>query len=99
MGGEINVQSKNISHSAIFYFKLPNGIIRQIDNLEPIKEIPGVVDFYFSLKVGDRVDTITSSLDRNGYFIISLKTRKELIDLKEKIFLMINERILINENA
>lgn len=58
--------------SAVHFFSLPEGTITSIDpQIEKIKEMPGVEQFCFKLKVGDKVNPITSSLDRYGQFIVS----------------------------
>ena len=65
--------------SAVHFFSLPEGTITSIDpQIEKIKDMPGVEQFCFKLKVGDKVNPITSSLDRYGQFIVSGVSRKEI---------------------
>ena len=58
--------------SAVHFFSLPVGTITSIDpRINDIKDAEGVEQFDFKLKAGDRVTSITSSLNRYGQFIVS----------------------------
>lgn len=62
--------------SAVRFFSLPEGTITAIDpQINKIKDMPGVEQFYFKLNVGDKVNKITSSLNRYGQFIVRGKNR------------------------
>lgn len=70
--------------SAIHFFSLPEGTITSINSqIDKIKEMEGVEQFYFKLKEGDKVNKITSSLDRYGQFIVSGTKR---LDVEEYIY-------------
>lgn len=63
--------------SAVHFFSLPEGTITSIDpQMNNIKDWKGVEQFSFKLKVGDRVNKITSSLSRYGQFIVSGQDRE-----------------------
>lgn len=64
--------------SGIKYFELPDGVISDINGLENLDNIPGIQQWHLSLKPGERVNKITSSLDRYGYAIFQEDTREEL---------------------
>jgi biotin carboxylase len=56
--------------SGITYFELPEGIVTSISGLDKLSDIDGVHDWKFDLEVGDKVNKITSSLNRYGYVIL-----------------------------
>ena len=74
--------------SAVHFFSLPEGTIASIDQqIETVKEWDGIEQFDFKLKPGDKVNKITSSLNRYGQFIISGINRKEVEEhIKEYSF-------------
>lgn len=90
LGEEIYPKQSLNLYSGIRFFSLPEGcIIRKLPNKDEIVEIPEVMDFSFSLNEGDRVNIITSSINRYGH--ISMQTNKrakliaELTCLEKKI--------------
>lgn len=65
--------------SGVCFLSLPCGKVTAID--DAIKEVetwPNVKEFSTSLKVGDEIHPITSSLNRYGQFIIQANNRKEV---------------------
>lgn len=67
--------------SGVCFLNLPCGKVTSID--DAIKEVetwPNVKEFSTSLKVGDEIHPITSSLNRYGQFIIQANDR-ELVDM------------------
>ena len=65
--------------SGVCFLNLPCGKVTAID--DAIKEVgswPNVKEFSTSLKVGDEIRPITSSLNRYGQFIIQANNREEL---------------------
>ncbi len=58
--------------AAVHFFSLPLGTITSIDpKINDIKDAEGVELFDFKLKAGDKINPITSSLNRYGHFIVS----------------------------
>ena len=71
--------------SGVCFFSLPEGTVKSID--EKINEASlwnCIVDFNLKLKVGDKVNKITSSLNRYGQFIVKAETRQKVDALIEK---------------
>ena len=74
--------------SGVCFFSLPEGEVLAID--EKVNEASswnGIVDFNLKLKVGDKVNKITSSLNRYGQFVVDAENRNEvdlLIESYEK---------------
>ena len=80
--------------SGVCFFSLPEGIVTAID--EKIKDVstwPGIVDFNLKLKVGDKINKITSSLNRYGQFIVKADNRNEVDELTAKYEKHINDYI------
>jgi carbamoyl-phosphate synthase large subunit len=80
LGKTVDINSGRINKaSAVCFFCLPEGEIKAIDKkIEEVRDWEYVVDFDFKLNVGDKVNKITSSLDRYGQFIIQTNSREEL---------------------
>lgn len=89
LGKPVDINTGRINKaSAVCFFCLPEGIIKSIDKkIEEVKNWQNVVDFDFKLKIGDKVNKITSSLDRYGQLIIVAEERSvidEYINTYEK---------------
>ena len=83
LGLPINTEpcSKQAS-SGVCFISLPQGVIKEIDrSLDTVSTWPGVHDFEFILSVGNKVNPITSSLNRYGHFIVSAPDRTTLDQL------------------
>lgn len=82
--------------SGVCFLNLPCGKITAID--DAIKEVgtwPNVKEFSTSLKVGDDIYPITSSLNRYGQFIIQSKNREDVDKLVAKYEQRIDAMIII----
>lgn len=65
--------------SGVCFFSLSEGEVNAIDTkISEVSSWKGVVDFNFKLKVGDKVNKITSSLNRYGQFIVKAETRDDV---------------------
>ena len=88
-GESINPQPKAVQYSGVRFFSFKEGsVIKHVPNEEIVKGWPHVVDFSFTLKEGDKVNRITSSLDRYGQLILQAGNRdaiEEAFDKYEKI--------------
>jgi carbamoyl-phosphate synthase large subunit len=68
--------------SGVCFFSLPEGTVTAIDEkIKNVSKWPGVVDFNLKLKVGDKVNKITSSLNRYGQFIVKADCREKIDSL------------------
>jgi len=80
LGEKVDTQTERTEKSAgVCFLNLPCGKVTAID--ESINEVaswPNVKEFSTSLKVGDTVNPITSSLNRYGQFIVQGETREEV---------------------
>ena len=84
--------------SAVHFFSLPEGTITSIDpQINNIKEWEGVEQFCFKLKAGDKVNKITSSLNRYGQFIVSGNSVSDITDSMIKIDHITKTQIVIEK--
>ena len=84
LGESIYPQPKAVQYSGVRFFAFEEGsIIKHMPNEDFVKSWPHVVDFSFNLKEGDKVNRITSSLNRYGQLILQAGTR----DAIEKAFI------------
>lgn len=82
--------------SAVCFFSLPEGEVTAIDeHISEVPSWPNVHSFGLKLKVGDKVNKITSSLNRYGQFIVTDNSRTEVDELTKKYEKKINELISI----
>ena len=83
LGEEVHPLPKQIQYAGIRFFAFEEGsVIKHIPNEDFVKGWPHVVDFAFTLKEGDKVNRITSSLNRYGQLILQAGNR----DAIEKAF-------------
>ena len=69
LGNIPDLKRKFDKGSAIRYFDVKPGVIRNILGIEEIKKMDGVKEVIFTKKIGDEVNYIHSSLDRAGMVI------------------------------
>ena len=82
-------------YSGVKYFCLPEGEIEEIKNVNKIKDINGVQCYNFDLNKGDKVNKITSSLNRYGFALFQTKTRDELLKSFEECDKLLSSAIII----
>lgn len=89
LGESINPQPKAVQYSGVRFFSFNEGsVIKHIPNSEFVKTWPHVVDFSFNLKEGEKVNRITSSLNRYGHLTLTAGNRdaiEEAFDKYEKV--------------
>lgn len=85
LGETINPQPKPVQYSGVRFFSFEEGsVIKNVPNEEFVKSWPHVVDFSFALKVGNKVNRITSSLNRYGQLILQAGTRDAIEEAFKK---------------
>lgn len=89
LGEKIDIEPKQVQFSGVRFFAFEEGReIKHVPNAEFVKGWPHVVDFSFNLKAGDKVNRITSSLNRYGQLILQAGNREaieEAFDKYEKV--------------
>lgn len=91
LGEKVDVDSgRKDKASAVCFFCLPEGTIEKIDEkISEIQNLNKMVYFDFKLRKGEKVNKITSSLNRYGQFIIQADSRNEL----DKLYSEYEEKI------
>ncbi len=89
LGEAADITPTKSQYSGVRFFAFKEGAeIKNEPNVEFVKGWPHVVDFGFKLKKGDRVNRITSSLNRYGQLILQAGNRdaiEEAFDKYEKV--------------
>jgi len=89
LGETINPAPKAVQYSGVRFFSFEeDSVIKHVPNSEFVKTWPHVVDFSFNLKEGDKVNRITSSLNRYGQLILhagNIGAIEEAFDKYERI--------------
>jgi biotin carboxylase len=83
--------------SGIIYFQLPEGEILNILNINMLEQINGIQSYLFELKAGDKVNQITSSLNRYGYAIFQNNEKSTLITNMETSQTILNNNVIIKK--
>lgn len=95
LGETINPQPEAIQYSGVRFFAFEEGaIIKHVPDTKFVKTWPHVVDFSFNLKEGEKVNRITSSLNRYGHLTLIAGNRKSIEDAFEKYEKAIKEKCL-----
>ena len=83
LGENVDTQTGRVEKaSGVCFLSLPCGKVTAIDSaINEVSTWPNVYNFATSLKVGDEIHPITSSLNRYGQFIVKGETRKEVDSL------------------
>ena len=94
LGEFISPQPKAVQFSGVRFFAFQEGrIVKHTPSADFVKGWPHVVDFSFALKDGDRVNRITSSLNRYGQLILQAGNRDAIDEAFEKYEKVISESI------
>ena len=95
LGETINPQPKPVQYSGVRFFSFEEGsVIKNVPNEEFVKSWPHVVDFSFNLKEGEKVNRITSSLNRYGHLTLIAGNRDSIEDAFDKYEKVIKEHCL-----
>ncbi len=83
--GEVpDIDKKFQKGSAIRYFCVPSGTIREISGVDEARAIEGVREISFVKGVGDKVGEVGNSADRVGFVIAQADTAEEAIAVCER---------------
>ena len=84
LGETADLEPKFHKASAIRYFRVEQGFIRDIRGLEEARKIPGVKQIYVVHGIGEKMNGIKSSGDRSGFVIAQADTAEEAVKICEK---------------
>ena len=95
LGETINPQPKPVQYSGVRFFSFEeSSVIKHVPNSEFVKSWPHVVDFSFNLKEGEKVNRITSSLNRYGHLTLTAGNRDAIVEAFDKYEKVIAEQCL-----
>ena len=96
LGNNVDTRTGSVEKaSAVCFFNFPEGEIKYIDpKIYEIKNEDNVFSFDLKLAIGDKVNKITSSLDRYGQVIVEESFQK-IDDLTGDVLSFINKHIVI----
>lgn len=97
LGEAVDIKTGYIEKaSAVCFLSLPEGEVAAIDEkINEISMLPNMYDFQLNLKVGDKVNKITSSLNRYGQFIVKGDSREEIDRAIDKYSNQIKKLIIV----
>lgn len=97
LGKPVDTTTGRVDHaSAVCFFSLPEGEVAAIDpKINEVANWPNVQNFLFKLKVCDKVNKITSSLNRYGQFIVTGDNRADVDGIVEKYEAEIDKLITV----
>lgn len=84
LGEEPDIKPALSCGSAIRYFDVPFGMIKAVEDMEVVKQIPGVKQVTFTKGIGDVSSPIHCSNDRVGFVIAQGKSAAEAVAACEK---------------
>ena len=95
LGVTVNPVPKAVQYSGVRFFSFEEGsVIKHVPDSEFVKSWPHVVDFSFNFKEGEKVNRITSSLNRYGHLTLIAGNRESIEDAFDKYEKAIKETIL-----
>ena len=95
LGETINPQPEAVQYSGVRFFDFEEGsVIKHVPDEKFVMAWPHVVDFSINLKEGEKVNRITSSLNRYGHLTLIAGNRGSIDDAFEKYEKAIKERVL-----
>lgn len=91
LGNKVDIATGRMNRAAgVCFFSFPEGVVESISlKISEVSSWPNISNFDLKLKVGDKINPITSSLNRYGQFIVTGDTREEV----EELLLRYNNQI------
>lgn len=98
LGDKVDTITGRVDKAAgVHFFSFPEGVIEAISSeISEMSFGTNISNFYLKLKAGDKINPITSSLNRYGQFIVTGDAREEVDELVEKYNKIISELIKIS---
>ena len=86
------------SYGAVIFLFTKPGLVASNGDMEVIRKIPGVISGKYILKPGRRVGNRENSTARAGYVALQCESKKELEDLKRKVFSLLEVKNIDGDN-
>ncbi len=84
-GESVTLQEISKNGCVYRFFNPPKGILKEVRNLEKIKDLEGILDIGIVKKSGDKVGFLSNSHDRTGFVVTEGKTRNDAISLADYV--------------
>lgn len=99
LGEPVDTKTGRVENaSGVSFFCLPEGVVKHIDpKISEVNNWPGVYGFDLKLKEGDRVNQITSSLNRYGQVIVENTCYDLMSELLESYYSKIVRYITVKD--
>lgn len=95
LGDKIKIEPNQVQYSGVRFFAFDEGsIIKHVLDEKIVTAWPFVVDFSFNLNEGEKVNRITSSLNRYGHLTLIAGNRESIEQAFEKYEKAIKEKCL-----
>ena len=83
--GRLNIVPSTIRYAGIRYFSLKPGKLKAIGELSKLLQNPDIFKDKLSIKPGDNVKQIESSIDRYGYIIVKTENKEKIQNVFESV--------------
>lgn len=77
--------SNGVSFLALSFFNFESGLVRAVDGVDTVRQLPGVRDISISVRPGQRLEPAADDTLRHGYFIGTAGSANELQSLCRRI--------------
>ena len=95
LGDKIDIEPHHVQYSGVRFFAFEEGLeIKNVPDAGFVKGWPLMVDFTFNLKVGDKVNRITSSLNRYGQVVLHAGNRDAIEEAFDKFEKLLKEKCI-----
>lgn len=84
-GDSVTLRKINKNGCVYRFFNPPQGILKEVRNLEKIKGMDGLLDVGIVKKAGDKVGFLANSHDRAGFVVTEGKTRNDAVLLADYV--------------
>ena len=97
LGEKVDTKTGRVEKaSGVCFFCLPEGVVKHIDpKIKEVSSWPDVCGFELKLHEGDRVNKITSSLNRYGEFVVSGANRTCVDDIIDRVNRFVMNAIIV----
>ena len=86
LGDKVDTSTGRVDKAAgVHFFSFSEGVVEAISSeVSEVSSWPNISNFDLKLKAGDKINPITSSLNRYGQFLVTGDTREEVEELLQK---------------
>ncbi|XOV68975.1 MAG: ATP-grasp domain-containing protein [Fluviicola sp.] len=87
LGFNLDIPTPQQHYSGAFFFQFEAGkSIKKLPTLEPLNAMQTLVKMSISVTENEPINSVQSSLDRHGYFVLKAVSREKLMEDRDRIF-------------